>query len=168
MCVIRSIYLHRYAFIIAGNRYLLQRLNDNGGSTTTTVADTSAANLALLLPQYTEQCGCDPGTGSTERVAERNSSTVEVDLVFLNTKDLHVCKRDNTERLVDLESIDSGQLDLGVLQSLGHGKGRGGGELGWVLLRVTPAEDLSNGLKAVLLDGFFGREDEGSSAVREW
>jgi hypothetical protein len=36
---------------------LLQRLNDNGGSTTTTIADTGATNLALLLLKYTEK-GC--------------------------------------------------------------------------------------------------------------
>jgi hypothetical protein len=85
----------------------------------------------------------------------------------LDTEDLHVGKRDDTESLVDLESVNRGQLDLGVLESLGHGERRRGGELGWVLLSITPAENLANGLETVLLDGGLGGEDEGSSAVGE-
>jgi hypothetical protein len=164
--VVRFIHLH-HASISLQCHDLLQRLNDDGRSATTSVADASATDLALLLPQYTEQCGCNPSTGSTERMAERNGSTVEVDLVFLDAEDLHVGKSDDTERLVDLERIDGGQLNLGVLQGLGHGESRSRGELGRVLLRVTPAEDLTNGLKAVLLNGLFGGKNEGSSAVRE-
>ena len=54
-----------------------------------------------------------------------------------------------------------------MLQSLGHGERRGGGELGGVLLSVTPAEDLSNGLEAVLLDSLLRGQDESSSAIVE-
>jgi hypothetical protein len=54
-----------------------------------------------------------------------------------------------------------------VLQSLGHGERRGSGELGGVLLSVTPAEDLSNGLEAVLLDSLLRGKYESSSAIGE-
>lgn len=100
-------------------------------------------------------------------MAERDSTTVQVDLVFWDTKDLHVGERNDTEGLVDLEGIDSRELYLGVLQSLGHGERRGGGELGGVLLSVTPAEDLSNGLEAVLLDSLFRGKNKSSSAIGE-
>lgn len=100
-------------------------------------------------------------------MADGDGTTVQVDLVFFNTKDLHVGEGNDTEGLVDLESVDSGELHLCVLQSLGHGERRGGGELGGVLLRVTPAEDLSNGLEAVLLDSLLRGKDESSSAIVE-
>ena len=100
-------------------------------------------------------------------MAERNGTTMEVDLVFADVEDLHVRKSDDAESLVDLESIDSGQLDLGVLQSLGHSEGGGGGELGGVLLSISPAEDFANGLQVVLLDGGLGGEHEGGGAIGE-
>jgi hypothetical protein len=100
-------------------------------------------------------------------VTERNSTTVEVDLVLLDVQNLHVGKRDDTESLVDLKSINGGQLDLGVLQSLGHRESRCRGELGRILLSITPPKDLANRLQVVLLDGSLGREDKGGSAVGE-
>lgn len=100
-------------------------------------------------------------------MAECDSTTVQVDLIFLNTKNLHVSEGNDTESLVDLESIDSRELHLCVLQSLGHGERWGSGELGGVLLSVTPAEDLSNGLEAVLLDSLLRGKYESSSAIGE-
>jgi len=146
---------------------LLQGLNDDSRGATTAVTDTSAADLALLLLQHTKQGGCDPGTGCTESVSKRNSTTVEVDFVFRDTQDLHVGQSNNTEGFVDLERVNGRQLDLGVLESLGHGERRRGGEFGWVLLSIAPAQDLANGLQVVLLDGGFGGEDKGGSAIGE-
>jgi hypothetical protein len=146
----------------------LQRLNNNGRSTTTSVANSGAADLAVLLLEHTEEGGCYPGTGSTERVAKCNSTTVDVDLVFADTQNLHVRKRDNTEGLVDLESVNSGLLDLGVLQSLGHSEGGRGGELGRVLLSISPSKNLANRLEVVLLDSSLRRKDESSGAIGEW
>lgn len=54
-----------------------------------------------------------------------------------------------------------------MLQSLGHGKSGCGGELRRVLLSITPAEDLANGLQVVFLDCSLGGEDKGSSTVGE-
>lgn len=146
---------------------LLQRLDNNGRSTASTVADTSAANLALLLLEHTKKGGCDPGTRGAKGVTESHSTSVEIDLVFLNTEDLHVGQRNNAESLVDLESVNVGNVNLGVPQGLGHGQGGGGGELRGVLLSITPAKDLANGLEAVLLDSLLGSENKGSSAIRE-
>ena len=100
-------------------------------------------------------------------MAKRNGTAVEVDLVLIDTQDLHVGKRDNAEGLVDLESINGRKLDLGVLQSLGHGESGRGGELGGVLLSITPAKDLANGLQAMLLDGLFGGQNKGGSTIRK-
>ena len=148
--------------------HLLQRLDNNGRGTTAAIADAGAANLALLLLEHTEQGRCDPGPRRSERVAQRNGTAVEVDLVFRNAQDLHVGQGNNTKRLVDLKSVDSRQLHVGVLQRLGHGEGGGRGELGGVLLSVTPSENLRNRLEAVLLDSLFRSEDKGSSPIREW
>jgi len=92
---------------------------------------------------------------------------MEVDLIFGDAQNLHVCKRDNTEGLVDFKGIDSGQLDLGVLQSLRYSECGRSGEFGWVLLSIAPAKNLANGLQVVLLDSGFGGENKGSSAIRE-
>lgn len=98
-------------------------------------------------------------------MTESHSTSVKVDLVLLDAENLHVGQSNNAESLVDLESIDRGDVNLGVLQSLGHGQGRGGGELGGVLLSITPAENLANGLETVLLDSLLGSENKGSSAI---
>jgi hypothetical protein len=100
-------------------------------------------------------------------VAECNSTTVDVDLVFADTKNLHIRKRDDTEGLVDLESINSGLLHLGVLQSLGHSEGGRGGELGRVLLSISPSKNLANWLQVVFLDGSLRRKDKSCSTIRE-
>jgi hypothetical protein len=100
-------------------------------------------------------------------VAECDSTTVDVDLIFADTKNLHVRKRDDTEGLVDLESINSGLLNLGVLQGLGHSEGWCSGEFGRVLLSISPSKNLANWLQVVLLDGSLGRKDESSGAIGE-
>lgn len=58
-----------------------------------------------------------------------DSTTVKVDLVLADAEKLHVGKSDNTESLVDLESVNVLLLDTGVLESLGHGKSGSSGEL---------------------------------------
>ncbi len=147
---------------------LLQGLDDDGRSTAATIADASATNLALLLLEHTKKSSCDPGAGSTKCVTESDSTSVKVDLILCDTKDLHVGQRNNTEGLVDLEGVDGGEVHLGVLQSLGHGQGRSSGELGGVLLSITPAKNLANGLKTVLLDSLFRGENNGSGAIGKW
>lgn len=96
-----------------------------------------------------------------------DSTTVEVDLVLADTEKLHVGKSDNTESLVDLESVNILLLDTGVLESLGHGKSGGGGELGGLVSSLTPTQDLSNGLQAELLELGLGDENDGSGTVGE-
>lgn len=59
----------------------LQRLNDQSGGTTTTVANTSNTNLSALLLQYTSQGHYDPSTRSTQRVTHGDSSSMNVDLL---------------------------------------------------------------------------------------
>lgn len=98
-------------------------------------------------------------------MAESDGTTVNVDLVLAQVEELHVGERNDGESLVDLESVDSALLDTGVLQSLGDGEGRGGGELGGVLSGVSPSEDLADGLEVVLLESGLGDEDKGGSAV---
>lgn len=100
-------------------------------------------------------------------MTESYSTSVKVDLVLLDTENLHVGQRDNAESLVDLESVNIGDVYLGMLQSLGHRQGGGGGELGGVLLSITPAKDLANGLEAMLLDSLFRSKNKGSGAVRK-
>ena len=100
-------------------------------------------------------------------MTKRDSATVEVDFVFADFQNLHVCQCDDAESLVDLEGVYSRQIDLSMLQGLGHSKGGSGGELGWVLFGVAPAQNLGNGLQVVLLDGSFRRKDKSGCAVRE-
>ena len=94
-----------------------------------------------------------------------NSTTVDVDLFLRETEELQVGKSHNTEGLVDLEGIDSILGDTGVLESLRDGQSRGSGELAGLLLSVTPAENLGNGLEAKLLDLGLGNQDDSGGAV---
>jgi hypothetical protein len=55
--------VHHYALIIV--YVLLQRLDNNGGRATASIADASTADLALLLSEYTKKGSCDPGARST-------------------------------------------------------------------------------------------------------
>jgi hypothetical protein len=100
-------------------------------------------------------------------VTKGNGTSVKVDLVLVDAKDLHVGQRNNTESLVDLESINGGDVNLGVLQSLGYGQSGGSGKFRRVLLSIAPAKDLADRLQAVLLDSLLRGENEGSSSVRE-
>ena len=100
-------------------------------------------------------------------MAESNSTSVKVDLILADAKELHVGQRNNAESLVDLERIDVFNVNLGVLQGLGHGQSRSCSELGGVLLSITPAKDLANGLQAMLLDGLFGGQNKGGSTIRK-
>lgn len=149
-------------FIIA-----LKLLNDHGGSSTAAVADTNAADLAVLLLKHTKEGGDDPGTRAAKRVAESHSATVQVDLVLVDVEELHVGEGDNGEGLVDLVGVDLLLGHASVLESLRDGESGCGGELGGCVGSITPAENLSDGLKVVLLDVVLAGEDEGGSAVGE-
>lgn len=146
-------------------KFLLQALDNKSTSSSTTVADSGNTNLALLLPENTEE-GCDNScTAGTERVSECNSSTVKVDLVLAQTAKLHICESDNTESLVDLESVNVLLLHTGVLDGLWHGEGGCGGEVHRGVLGFTPAENLCNRLEVELLELGLGNENEGGCTV---
>lgn len=100
-------------------------------------------------------------------MAESNGATVEVDLLLADVEELHVGEGDDGEGLVDLVGVDLGLGDAGVLEGLGDGESRGGGELGGRVSGIAPAEDLSDGLEAVLLHVFLAGEDQGGGAVGE-
>jgi hypothetical protein len=152
---------------IFSSRPLDQRLDNNRRRATSAIANARAPNLPLCLLQHTQQCGCDPRTGRTKRVSQRDRATIHVNLILVDTQDLHVRERDDAESLVDLEGVDGGLLDSGMGESLGHGERGSRGELGGVLGSIAPAEDLSDGGEVVLLEGGFGDENEGGGAVRE-
>lgn len=132
--------------------HLLHRLDDDSTGTATTVADSSAADLTLLLLQDTQQGGDDTCTAAAKRVTKGHSTTVQVDLALVEAEDLHVGEGNHAKRLVDLVGVDIILRDTGVLQRLGNGQCWGSGELGWSLLCVTPADDLTDGLEAEFLE----------------
>jgi len=132
-------------------RRLLQALNNHCTGSTTTVANSSTANLAFLLPKDSKKSGDNPCTTCSERVAEGDGTTVEVDLVLANTEQLHVGERDNTEGLVDLECVDLVLLYTGVLQRFWYGESWCCGELGWIVCSITPTKNLSDWLQTELL-----------------
>lgn len=92
---------------------------------------------------------------------------MDVDLVLRETEELHVSEGDNAERFVDFECINSVLRNAGMLEGLGDGQGRGGGELAGLLGGVSPPHDLGNGLQVKFLQLGLGNEDDGGSAVVE-
>lgn len=147
---------------------LLQRLNNEGTGTTAPVADSSNAKLALLGLQDTQERRQDTGTTGTERVANRNGTTVDVDLFLRQSQQLHVCEGHDAESLVDFESVNSILRHASVLQGFRNGQSRGRGELAGCVSSISPAKDLSNGLQVKLLQLSFGNENHSCSAVIEW
>lgn len=144
---------------------LKQGLDHQSAGTATAVADADAAKLALLCLEDTDQGGQNASTTGTKRVTDGNSTTVDVDLILGEAEQLHVGQSDNTEGLVDLEGVNRLLGHASVLQSLGDSQGGGGGELAGLLLGITPAADLSDGLQAKLLDLSLGHQDDGSGTV---
>ena len=160
---IKPAFLHNNkTFFIA-----LKLLDNHGAGSTAAVADTDAADLAVLLLEHAEEGGDDPGARAAERVAESDGTAVEVDLLLVDVEELHVGEGDDGEGLIDLVGVDLGLGHAGVLESLGDGESGSGGELGGRVGGVGPAEDLSDGLEVVLLDVLLAGVDESGGAVGE-
>lgn len=165
MIPFRSLYFgHVDAFVFIVSKSL-QVLNDQGGSTATAVADTSATNLGTLLLQDGGESGDDTGTRGAERVANGDGATKDVDIVTREAENLHVGEGNNGESLVDLVEVDVLFGEASVLNGLGDGKSGSDGESLRFTLSVGPAENLGKGLDSELLDLGLGHEDNSGGAI---
>lgn len=67
--------------------HLVDPLNDHGGRSATTVADSS--NTILTRLELVEQCRQDARAGASERVSQRDGATQRVYIGVLKTKNLY-------------------------------------------------------------------------------
>ena len=147
------------------DHHSLQVLNNEGRSTATTVADTGAAVPGLLLLQDRGE-GCeDTGARGTERVADGNRATEDVDALGVEAEDLNVGQGNNGESLVDLVEVNVLLGQTSVLDGLGDGQGRGSGEALGLMGGIGPANDLGKGLDTELLKLALRDEDNSGSTV---
>lgn len=146
---------------------LQKRLQNKSTGTAATVADTSASKLTTLSLENTQKCDKDTGTTSTERVANSNSTTVNVHLVFGQVEQFHVCEGNDTESFVDLEGVNLVLSDASLLEGLGDGESGGCGEFAGLLGGVGETKDLSDGLEVEFFQFGFGDEDDGGSTIVE-
>src|SRR5215469_4002372 len=100
-------------------------------------------------------------------MSQGHSATMNVDLVWRQTKQLHVCQRNDTEGLVDLERINLILLNAGMLKGFGDRKGRCGSELGRILRSVAPTQDFCNRLEVSLLQHAFRHQHKRRSSIRK-
>jgi hypothetical protein len=101
---------------------LLYQFNHHGTSTASSIADTCTSKFAALRLQNSQQGGQYACTARTQRVANGDSTAVEVDLVLREAKQLHICKGYNTEGLVYFKDINILLRHTGVPESLGNSK----------------------------------------------
>lgn len=141
----------------------LETLNDHSGSGTTTVADGGDTLLSGL--EGVDEGDDDTGAGASDGVAEGDGTTADVDLGAVEAEDLLGGNGDDGEGLVELPEGDVLLGDAGVLEGDGDGEGGGGGEVDGGSGGVSVAEDLGEGLEAVLLDSLARGEDDGGGTV---
>jgi len=98
-------------------------------------------------------------------VTERDSTTVDVDLVIGDVEELLVGKRDDGESLVELIEINLGSINTSSLKSLGNSLSGSSSEPDGVLLVVSIAEDTADNIELVLLGVLARAEDKGGSAI---
>lgn len=143
----------------------LQRLQHQRASPPAPVTDACHAQLALLLPQHAQQRRHDPRPAATERVPERDGAPVQIDLFLAQVQQLQVCERDDRERLVDLERVDVGDIDAGVLEGFRDGERGRGGKLRGRLRGVAPAKDAGEGSEGVGFQEGFRDDEDGGGAI---
>jgi hypothetical protein len=149
------------------SKNLNKRFDHHRAGSTAAVADTNAANLALLRLQDTEEGSQDTSAAGTDGVSKCNSAAMDVDFLLREAEQLHVGEGDDAECLVDFECVDGVLGDASVLESLGNGLGRGGGELAGLLSGIAPATDLGNGLQVELLQLSLRDENNSRGTVVE-
>lgn len=112
--------LHLLYTPILPTRYiiLLQRLDDQSGSSTTAIANSNNPDLPFLFPQDVDEGGDNPSSRAAKGVADSHRAAMDVNLCLIKTKNLHVSQGNHGESLVDLISINTRRVNLGVLESL--------------------------------------------------
>jgi hypothetical protein len=95
-------------------------LNDHGRSGTATVTHTRYSDLAFL--QLMSKGNDDSTSTGTDRMTERDRTTLNVDLCRVNVHDLFGSTYDNGEGFVELEQSDVVLRDTGCFQGLGNGE----------------------------------------------
>lgn len=108
----------------------------------------------------------DSGTGTSEGMANGNSSSVHVDLGGVQIQQLGVGQTNHREGLVELVKVNVLGLEASSLQSHGDSQSGGSGELDGFIGSLAPRHNLEQGLETELLDlGGRSKDDSGTSVV---
>src|SRR5690554_3265032 len=99
-------------------------LDDDGISLTATTTEGGGADSATACHQCVDQSDHETGAGRPERVTQCHGATVDVDPVDRQVEESGRPQRNGGEGLVDLDDVEVGGGETGLLQ--GDGQGLGG------------------------------------------
>ena len=96
-------------------RLILEGTQNGGVALAAAAAQRGNANTAATTPELVEQCECQAVTANADRVAESDCSAVDVDFVGVDPELCCRCDTNSGERLVQLEKVEIGNGDAGLL-----------------------------------------------------
>lgn len=135
----------------------------NGRYSPSTHAD--KAHLLVLVLQLSKQSRHLARTGSTDGVTQRNSASVGVDLLQIQTQLAHAMDGLARKRLIQLKHVDVVFLDTQILVQVLDRKNRGNTHLVRLAARHLRASKPGNGLQAVGVGPRATRKDGSRGAV---
>mmetsp|Transcript_13544 Transcript_13544/g.23753 ORF Transcript_13544/g.23753 Transcript_13544/m.23753 type:complete len:431 (-) Transcript_13544:20-1312(-) len=147
------------------NTFLVESLDHNGRSRATAVADRSATNSGIVGLQHAVQSTNDTGSGRTNGVAQRYSTTVHVHLGQVQVQQSGVDQRHHGEGLVDLVVLHITRGHTRMLHRTRHSIRGGCGELHRVAGRIAEAADLEQRSELVLAGEFAAHDHHGGGSV---
>src|SRR5690606_20939067 len=113
-----------------------ESLDHHGRCATAAIADARGTYRGIVLAQYVDQCGHDPGCGSPQRMTQRHGATVYIDTACREVEQLDIGQRHGRESLVNFVKIYFRRLYPGALQCPGDGERGCRGEPQRLLCRV--------------------------------
>src|SRR5690606_4144983 len=146
---------------------VLDPFDDRRGAHARADAQRDESGVEIAALQFVEHGAENDRAGRAERMAHRNRTAIDVDLVVRNIERLHVAQHDRSEGFVELEQVDVRDLHVGFFkQLLGH-VDRAGQHDGRFRTDIGEGADAGAWLEAHRLAGALGAEQYGGSAVND-
>lgn len=145
----------------------LNRLQQQRNTLSTSDAGRSDGSLQVLALQLVHQMTGDARSGRSQRVSQRDRTTVQIELVGVETERLNAGKSLNAERFVDFVQIDVALGQSGHLEDvLDGGNGADAHDLRRHSDGTVRNQARQRG-QVVCLDGFLRGQDDGGSSVAD-
>src|SRR5579863_7002393 len=124
-------------------------LDRHGDSTTATEAESCEATTTTTTAQFVNQRNQHAGATGADRVAEGDSTTVDIDPRPIPVKFLAVCQRLRGEGFIDLDQVEITDFSAGALQKAIDGASWSGENIARRDSRGSIASDTGHDVQAV-------------------